>query len=155
MSATSTSTDPVQTVIDLLSGTTAANWPSGTKPDPIEHQWDSTQRTKDNRSGVAAYVWSPDIGTQEQLSADGATKDQVETIDVDVWSADPVEANDVAGDVVAILEDYWNDKQANTEWHRIRPQSTDDRRAETLARRADHHVVSVEVQLRREDSIGT
>ena len=153
--ATSTSEDPVQTVIDLLDGTAEADWPGGTKPSSIEKQWESDQRTKGNRSDPAAYVWSPDVGTQEPLSTAGETKDQVETIAVDVWALDDTQADAIAGDVTSILEDYWHDKQANTTWDRIRPQSTDDRRAETLARRSDHHVISVTVQLRREDSIGT
>lgn len=169
MSATSTSTDPVQTVIDLLTGTPADEW-TGDKPDPIERQWAHDFNWKQNQNGPSAYVWSPEVGTQDQLSADGTVKDQTETIGVDVWAPTPTPAYGgvygatygsadvavtVADDVVAILEDYWNDRTANTRWHRIRPQSVDDRRAEAIARRADKHVISVQVQLRRETSIGT
>lgn len=155
MSATSTSDDPVQTVVDLLNGTASGDYPNGTKPDPIEKQWDSAQRTKMNRQGTAAYVWSPDPGTQDSLSAASETKDQDETVGVDVWGTDAATTNTVAGDVISILEDYWNDRSDNTEFDRIRPEGTDDRRAEAVAIGADHYVVSVEIQLRREDPIGT
>ena len=153
--ATSTSSDPVQAVIDLLDGTPEADWPGGTKPNPIEKQWASTQRTKGNRSNPAAYVWSPDVGTREQRGAEYDDVIQTETIGVDVWATSDDDADGVAGDVVAILEEYATDLREHTEWVAIRPTQADDRRAETLARRSDHHVVSINVELMRDDSTGT
>ncbi|QLG62831.1 hypothetical protein [Halorarum salinum] len=155
MSATSASDDPVQTVIDLLSGTAEADWPGGIKPDPIEPQWESDFRTKSNRSAPAAYVYSPEDGSREQFGAEYETVDQTETVRVVVWAPDETATNAVSSDAIAILEDYANDTRENTEWVTIRPSPVDDRRAEMLARRADQAVVAVDVELRRDDSTGT
>lgn len=152
--ATSDSDDPVVTVVELLDGTSAADWP-GTKPTHIEKQWESDQRTKGNRSGPAAYVWSPADGTRDQLGAEYDTVVQTETVGIDVWTLDDERSDGVAGDVVAILEEYATDNRENTEWVTIRPTQIDDRRAETIARRTDHHVVSVSVELMRDDATGT
>lgn len=156
MSASSSADGPVQTVLDLLSGTAAATWPNGTKPEPIEELWETDMRTKGNRSSVAAYVWSSDVGTREQH---GASYDQAivtEVVSVAVWADDdPDLAAAVAGDVVAILERYANDTRDRTTWVTIRPTIVDDRRAEALARRADHHVQVVEVELLRDEPTRT
>lgn len=173
MSATSQSHDPVQAVIDLLSNTAEADWPSGVKPNPIEPEWLTGPQQKANEDGPAAYVQSPDRGQREALSADWDVADQRETVEVEVWSRSNVpgygqdhgasygtatdHAATIASDVLAVLEDYVNDKQANTRWDRIRPvqDPVDDQRLEASALRASQKVVSVRVELRREDSIGT
>lgn len=160
MSATSSSLDPVQTVIDILSGTAEADWPNGTKPNPIEDRWTSNRNEKRKRQTPAAYVYSPDIGTQEQFGRDADVKVKIDTIDVDVWARDSDTAFTVADDVVSILEDYWNDSQDKTQWNRIRPQSENDQRGtdspETvMGRRHNQYILSPRVELHREASMGT
>lgn len=155
MSVSSTSTDPVDTIIDILDGTAQSNWPNGTKPSTIEKQWEHTFQWKKNQANPAAYVWSPERGSQDQFGPDHETKIRGETIDVDVWALDDSNVDSISGDVISILEDYWMDSQENTQWDRIRPESPDDRRAEKLARMTDHYVVSVRVALEREASMGT
>ncbi len=153
--ATSTSTDPVQTIEDLLTGTVSGDYPNGTKPDPIEKHWESEYRTKANRSGTAAYVRSPQVGEQEQISTAGETKDQTERVDVEIWGDDQGTVATIAGDVEAILEDYWNDRTANTQWTRIRTLGQDDRRQEQQLPAHGKFVIAVRVELRRENQIGT
>lgn len=160
MPATSSSDDPVQTIIDLLSGTAEADWPNGTKPDPIEDRWTTSRNEKRRRKSPAAYVHSPDIGTQEQYGRDADVKVQTEVIDVDVWARDSGDADTIASDVITILEDFWNDSKANTNWNRIRPQSVNDRRGEdsfetVMGRRHNQYIISPRVELEREDSMGT
>ena len=154
MSATSTSTDPVQSVVDILDGYSSAQWPND-KPTYIEKQWESSFRDKSKRNDPAAYVYSPDRADTRAFGRDANTRIQGEVIAVDVWALDSDEAATVAGDVQSILEDYWEDGKANTTWNRIRPEDPDDRRAEALARRADHFIISVRVQLEAERSMGT
>ena len=155
MSATSNSSDSVQTVVDLLDGTDQNNWPTGTKPEYIERSWDSDYRTKSNRADPAVYVRSPEDGTIESFSARSTIKDESETVVAAVWATDDSTASDIGGDVVSILEDYWNDRQANTQFHRIRPRRVNDARQEHVARQTDHYTITVRVHLRRERSIGT
>lgn len=152
--ATSTSTDPVQTVIDLLDGTSSSDWPN-TKPTNIEKRWTTSYRTKTNRSNLSCYVHSHDIGEQDALSTAAETKDEQEHVRVECWSPTESDAVDCGGDVKSILEDYWDDRTTNTTWQRIRPQSVDDRRAEAQAMGADMYVVAVDVLLRAENAIGT
>lgn len=173
MAVITTSADAVQTVIDILDaydggygsagyGTSAyaSSWPSGTKPDPIEYRWDSSRNEKRKRKTPAAYVYSPDIGTQEQFGRDADVKVQTEIVDIDVWARDAATANTIASDAVSILEDFWNDSKAYTQWNRIRPQSTNDRRGEEspetiMGRRHNQYIVSPRVELEREDAMGT
>lgn len=155
MAATSNATDPVQTVVDLLENTDSANWPSGTKPTYIERSWDIDFRTKTNRADPAVYVRSPEDGTIDAFSARSTIKDESETVTAVVWATDDSIAGDIAGDIASILEDYWNDRQENTEFHRIRPRRVADSRQEHIARRTDHYTIGVQVALRRERSIGT
>lgn len=160
MSATSTSTDPVQTIVDLLDGTAEPNWPGGTKPTYIERRWDSSRNEKRRRKDPAAYAFSPDIGTQRQYGPDADTKIRTEVIDVNVWARDHAVADTVASDVITILEDYWNDGQASTAWNRIRPQSADDQRGEdtletVMGRRDNQYIITPRIELEREGSMGT
>lgn len=155
MSVSTTSTDPVQTVVDILDGTAESNWPNGTKPTHIEKQWQSTFQTKSNRDRPAAYAFSPERGTQDQFGRNADTKVRTETIEVDVWTTSASDTDSIAADVITILEDYYNEGKTNTQWNRIRPAEADDRRSETLAQRTDHHVISVQVHLEREGSMGT
>jgi hypothetical protein len=155
MSVTSSSDDPVQAVIDLLSGTSSSNWPNGPKPTYIETSWETDYQTKANRADPAVYVRSPEDGTIESFSARSTIKDESETVVAAVWATDDSTASDIAGDVVSILEDYWNDRQANTQFHRIRPRRVNDARQEHVARQTDHYTITVRVHLRRERSIGT
>jgi hypothetical protein len=155
MSATSSADDPVQTVVDLLKGTDSSNWPNGTKPTYIERRWDVDFETKTNRADPAVYVHSPEDGTHEQLSAAGEHKLQQETVAAEIWAVDETDHGTVTSDVRAILEGYWNDRSGNTTYDRIRPQTGDDRRQEHIARRTDHYVTSIRIELHRDTSIGT
>lgn len=159
MTATSDSTDPVQTIVDLLDGSAVSKW-SGTKPEYIEPDWESSENEKRSRSrdGPAAYASSPAVGPQDSFSADADVKIQTETVTVEIRSLGHATGTDtasIASDVVSILEDYWHDSKEFTEWNRIQPQETDDQRADSLARRADQEVINVTVSLERETSIGT
>jgi len=155
MSATSDSSDPVQTVVDLLDNTDSDNWPNGTKPTYIERRWDVDFGTKANRADPAVYVHSPEAGTHEQLSTAGDTKHREETIAAEVWAVAQPDHDAIASDVRAILEDYWDDSDGNTNWDRIRPRRDDDRRQEHFAQRTDHYVTSITIELHRDSSIGT
>jgi len=155
MSATSSASGPVQTVVDLLENTDSNNWPTGPKPTYIERSWDVDYRTKKNRADPAVYVDSPEDGTIESFSARSTIKDESETVVAAVWATDDSTASDIAGDVVSILEDYWNDRKANTTFNRIRPQRVNDARQQHVVRRTDHYAISVRVHLRRERSLGT
>jgi len=155
MSATSSASGPVQTVVDLLENTDSSNWPTGPKPTYIKRSWDVDHRTKSNRADPAVYVDSPEDGTIESFAARSTIKDESETVVAAVWATGDGTASDIAGDVVSILEDYWNDRKANTTFNRIRPQQVNDARQQHVARRTDHYAISVRVHLRRERSLGT
>lgn len=155
MSPSTTATDPVQTVVDLLADTDSANWPNGTKPTYIERRWDVDFETKANRADAAVYVHSPEDGTHDQLSTAGDHKLQQETVAAQIWAIDETDHGDITGDVRAILEDYWNDPSDDTTFDRIRPQAGDDRRQENIARRTAHYVTQITIELHRDTSIGT
>lgn len=154
--ATSSSTDPVQTLIDLLTGTPQASWPNGTKPTHIEAWPDTSHDKRLKRADPSVYIRTGQPGDQQPLSKDADHSLNTETVHCDIYSPDKTEAYTIAEDVEAILEDYWHDENGDTEWtHGIRPQGKEDLREEHSARRSGQYVVRVPVRLLREDTVGT
>jgi len=150
--ATSTSTDPVQTIIDLLSGTPKADWPT-TKPDWIETRWTSTHHQKRQREGGAVYAWSPAEGTREPISVDADVSNETEVVFAECWHPSSSDAASLANSVATILEQYWKDNKEYTTFRHVRPVRQDDRRAEHVPGARDPFVVVVRVELRTEDVI--
>lgn len=153
---TSTSADPVETVVDLLSDDDAT-WANGTEPSIVETYWTSDAAMKINRADDAIYVRSPEIGDWTFLSAEQEDKDERQTVAAEVWSTEQSRHDDMVGDAIAILEDFVDSTtaNANTEWRKITPQSENDMRQDHVVRRTDHYVTQIIIELRREASIGT
>lgn len=156
--ADSTSSDPVQTIVDLLDGADASLW---TNASPIVEAFeDSSQQTKEHRRDPALYCWSPVDGNFEEFDAEYSHRETGETIEIQVWClgdshADgQVDANQYASDIVSILDEYARDNYNRTQWHQIKPDSVTDERAGKPYRDTDHFILRVQCTLDSLDETG-
>lgn len=156
MSVTS-STDPIQTVVDILDATDAGDWPNaGSKPTYIERVEESPRNTKENRTSAdAVYVWMPTEGSQDQFSAGVESYLDAAVVQVDAWSASS--NSDPAGQAHALVEDvrsyfasnYWTDTAGKSNWHRIEPQASGNTTAHMNPRKADQGIATQQLRLER------
>ena len=138
----------VQVVIDLLEDADAGQWTPDT-PD-IRNYWDDSGSERGNGADMPAvlYVWSPTGSTLERFSSDGDKFDRQDTIEIQIWSLDEAETQQLQIDVVDILSQYLDDNKIRTPFSDLAPTGTDDFREQTSATHTDHYVMSVEVGTR-------
>ena len=138
----------VQVVIDLLEAADSQQWTPDT-PD-IRNYWDDSGSERGNGADMPAvlYVWSPTGSTLERFSSDGDKFDRQDTIEIQIWSLDEPETQQLQSDVVDILSQYLDDNKIRTPYSDLAPTGTDDFREQTSATHTDHYVMSVEVGTR-------
>ena len=138
----------VQVVIDLLKDADAGQWTPDT-PD-IRNYWDDSGSERGNGADMPAvlYVWSPTGSTLERFSSDGDKFDRQDTIEIQIWSLDEPETQQLQSDVVDILSQYLDDNKIRTPYSDLAPTGTDDFREQTSATHTNHYVMSVEVGTR-------
>jgi hypothetical protein len=149
MSITS-ETDPVEAVVDLLQDADATEW-TGTTP-TVKRYWDDAQSERGPGADQPPiiYVWSPVEGNTEALSGFAYDRlDEQPTVELQVWSLDDVEAEATAQDAVGYLADFGNDNEASSPFHRVRPTTVNDFRAQKPARTTKHYIFTVTIELRR------
>lgn len=145
MSVSSTSTDAVQTIIDILDGYTG--W-TLTTPD-VYHQHDVSQSDKQNKPDPAIYVWSPVDADLSQFSGDNDSLIDVRTVEASIWVLESSsDAHTYHDDVVQFLQEYAGDNYSNLEFHHVRPQAVTDSRSEKVTSMTDHYILSVQVEVR-------
>lgn len=158
--ASSSASDPVDTVIDILDGAGASVW-TNAAPSTVEAWEETTQRGRESESDPALYIWSPIEGTFDEFGAEYSRRDTTETVEIQCWVLGTSEsdgrskASEYAGDVVSILDEYARDNHDRTTWHQIKPVNDSDERAAKTARQTDHYIITVTAELNRLDSTGT
>lgn len=153
-----TTTDPVETIRLILDDqTTDADWSAtsdwtglGAKPADIERVEASDRNAKENRlQSDALYLWSPAEADLQKFSAAGDNSDDTEIVQVECWSPNSATtANNLAGDVADLVQDYTNDTETSTQWVDLWPERIADATGQTWARGRDHYIISVFVRLR-------
>lgn len=149
MSATSSDSEPVDMVIDLLSGSSASDW-SGVKPETYAYfEIAQSERGPNDNQPPHLYVWNPTGGNISPISGDYTSLDETQTVEIQVWSLTATECKQYKQDLINYLALYGNDNEGQTLFHRIRPTTKDDLRSEKQARRTNHFVMTVEVDCRK------
>lgn len=156
-----TADDPVAVVLDIIDNTTDSDWTRQSKPN-AERQEASEQRVKAQRSADYVYCYSPAEGTISQIGVDGDDADHVDfyeesqTVRADFWilkdggTTNPESvAYDYVMDFREVLQTYWEDNRAKTNWRMVRVESQDDLRQESQPNTADHYRIVVLVRLER------
>lgn len=148
MSATTTDTDPVDAIVDLLDGAPSATWDTA---DPTVLRWhDRTESERGPGQGQAPhlYAYQPAGGPIERFSADGALLWEPDApVEVWVYSLDESDTKTLAQNVIDFLDDYLDDQEANTPFVDIQPTSVEDFREQKLTQRTEHFTYRVEVAL--------
>lgn len=147
--AVSSSPDPVQATVDVLQD--ASQFGAWTLTEPIvEKQHQTTQKTKQNRTETAIYVWSPVDSDLQQFDGEHSAIDSNETVEVAVWHLAQADGSGHTDckvyqeDLINYLQGYANDNETNTEFHQVRPTGSNDSRHERVARRTDHYIMGVQ-----------
>lgn len=173
MSVTTSSTDPVQTVYDILNGASEFSGGYGlaygylyggkdtwtnTAPE-VYKRWNWGQQDREMNNDPAIYIWSPESSNRPAFSADYDTINQNQVVEASVWMPDgdsnaETKVSEYAVDVINLLEEYGTDNKGRTKWNWIRPTADNDFRAENITRKTDHFVINVIAELRRLSSTG-
>jgi hypothetical protein len=97
------------------------------------------------------YVWSPTSAQLPQFSADGDLFQREATVEVQVWSYDPIDVREYHRDVIQLLSNYFADNTNQTEFVDIRPVNASDFREQKNPKTDDPYIMSVEVELQALD----
>lgn len=149
MSATSTSTDPVTAIVDILQGVADTQWHNDTPPDTIEDRTETTPKGRENNPNPALYVWRPVETSISREDAEGSMYTEPHTVEIAVWAMQDNRTFNYHRDVIHILEQYDRDNESNTEFHKIQPSSISDRRTEKIVRTTDHYIIGVQAEAER------
>jgi len=150
MSVTS-STDPVQTIVDILDDASSSDWANGGSiPDRIERteNSDPSDKARSQRlSDISLYVFSPADGDLSKFSADDDAI-QTETAQVDIYTDDSDTTNNYASDVISITGGYSSDNEQETAWTDIWPTTPVDNTGQAFYY-GGFAVISVQIRLQR------
>lgn len=144
----SSSTDPVQTVVDILQN--ASTWSeAGSAPDHIERYSATDFSRKERRDTVdAVYVIQSDPGSSEQIGAGADPYRDEKVVRAEVWTPESETlAHQYFLDVRSIANGYATDNEQQTEWTRIATIGDDDARASARARGVDHYIYAALIEL--------
>jgi len=139
----------VQVIIDLLENAASTEWTPATDP-VVKNYWDDAQSERGPGADQPAilYVWSPTGSSLDRFSMDGDEFDRSDTVEVQAWSLDETEVEQLQADVVDILSQYLDDNETQTPYTDVAPVATEDFREQKPARTTDHYVMSVEIETR-------
>lgn len=148
--ALATTQDPVQTITDLLTNASDAEWPRADgAPNDIERVEATERRVKEERSTDACYVQATVETDHADIDPTGGSYDEVAVVTVQCWTpTSAAQATALKRDVLGIAATKANDVRRSTQWVDIRPQASDDFTGQKDARRGDHYVKSAEIRLR-------
>lgn len=138
--ALATETDPVQLVLDILEASGVARYTDG-KPGRIVRSSEfSPSQKRDYEQGDAAYVYAVGDIQMQPLDGSGDSYTENAQVAVDIWTlrGESV-ARSLAEDVRDVINDYWTDNEANTEWVTVRVTSENDYTHETFRENPGQH----------------
>lgn len=135
----------VAAIIDLLEA--ATTWTPTTDP-VVKRYWDDAQSERGPGADQPAilYVWSPTGSTLDRFSMDGDDFRRNDTVEVQAWSLDETETDQLQRDITDILSQYLDDNKTETPYTDVAPVNEEDFREQKPARTTDHYVMAVEVE---------
>ena len=152
---TSSESDPVDAVFDLLDQQPTEAW--STTDDPtVLYNWDRafSEKGPGDDQPPELYVWSPIDGTIDQLTADGAYTNESHTVEVQVWALQQAVVATLMRDLIHIFGEYMDNQQTATEFITLPPSSVRDLRSDAVRRQTSHYLATVEVEPRKLEPTG-
>ena len=123
------------------------------KPDIIEYAGERTPKARVNESRDAIYIFSDVDHDLTRLSADGDQLDSTGPVEIQIWTLESDDVaprcNEIQNEVIRLLGNLMDDNKDKTEQNNIQPTDKSDHRNESSARRSDHTVMSVTVEVNR------
>ena len=153
MSVTTNTDDPVEMVVDILSGTPDSDYTLD--PPDIFEMWEVDPQQRLKKPDPAVYVWSPTPGTIDRFSADGDLQIDGRIIECMILTYDKSETHRYAEDIVDIMGDYVDDNADLTIQEDIDPTGVEDNRGDKIRGRSDHYLMTVEIATERLRTTGT
>jgi len=155
MSVSPTSSEPVETVQEILAGQPDAKWTD--KSPTVLFNWDRAFSEKGPGQGQPPelYVWSPIDASLSQLTADGDYLEEDHTVEVQCWSLSESATWQLARDTIQIFGDYLDNQQGVSDFLTLPPTASTDLRADKQARRTEHYVATIEISPLKLNSTGT
>jgi len=149
MSATSTKSEAVDAVKDLLEQQDSTAW---TNADPtIYYNWEAAFSEKGPADDQPAelYVWQPVDTGIDKLTADGRFLDEDHSVEVQIWTLDDATTDQYMRDVIQIFSKYLDSQQDTTEFITLPPTNARDLRSDAVARATSHYLATVEISPRK------
>jgi len=155
MSVSPTSTEPVETVQEILDDYPTTAWTNDTPT--VLFNWDRAFSEKGPGQGQPPelFVWSPVDTSYDQLTADGDYIQEDHTVEIQCWTLKESETWQLARDVIQIFGDYLDNQQGVSDFLTMPPSASSDLRADKQARRTEHYVATVEVSPLKLSDAGT
>ncbi len=154
MSATSTESESVDAIKDLLEKQSSSAW---TNSDPsIFYNWETAFSEKGPADDQPAelYVWQPVDTSIEKLSADGTYLDEDHTVEVQIWTLEEQTTQVYMRDVIQIFGEYLDRQQDVSEFIGIEPTAARDLRSDSVRRRTSHYIATAELSPRKLSEAG-
>jgi len=150
MSISTTETDPVETVYDLLeqAATDSSLWTN--TPPEVFFYWDIAFQEKGPGADMPprVYVWSPTASQTPPFSADGDEFDTEATVEIQLWSLDEREVKVLQNDITQFLSQYFADNANQTDFVNVFPVNKSDYREQKPSRKTQSYVMAIEVELK-------
>jgi len=155
MSVSPTSSEPVETVQEILSDYPDTAWSNETPN--VFFNWEQSFSEKGPGQGQPPelFVWSPVDADITQLTADGQYLEEDHTVEVQCWTLNESKTWQLARDVIQIFGEYLDNQQGVSDFLTLPPTSSSDLRADKQARRTEHYVSLVEVAPLKLSDTGT
>lgn len=155
MSVSSTATEPVETLEDILSGVASTEW---TNADPqVFRWWEHSQSERGPGQGQPAHIYILQTTNTpvDPISADGILLEENPTLEVFIYTFSETETGEYARDVIQILSQYFADNQNLTEYFHIEPSGIEDFREQKVTQQTEHYVYTVEIEMQKLTDINT
>lgn len=151
MSISTSETDPVESIYDLLDQATNDTSLWTNNPPEVNYYWDIpfAEKSPGADQPDRLYVWSPTGVDTPPFSADGERFDADATVEIQMWSLDEFDVKALQNDVLQFLSNYFADNKEDTAFTHIFPQTASDYREQNPSRRTEAYVMAVEIDLRR------
>lgn len=149
MSVSTTETDPIEAVIDILQGIDSSRWRNADPTVQRHNKVPQSQKGPGNDQAPELYVWQPTDAEITQFGSKWNETDEQFTVEIRVWSLSNSETWQYMEDIRTIFDSYANDNERRTQFHRLRPTLMNDIREQNPPRKTSYYVGSVEIDLRR------
>ena len=154
MSATSSESEPVDAVKDLLENQDSSAWRNADPDIYYAYEIPFQERGPGDGQPAHLYVWQPVDANLEKLTADGRYLDEDHSIEVQVWDLIEDNVMQYARDVVQIFGEYLDNQQDVSEFITLPPTAYRDLRSDNLPRKTSHYLARLEISPRKLSEAG-